>query len=67
MVNIDIEYATDKTSKIHPYRAYARNSKTGKLFLLGSYSTAEKRDLLAIKVLDRKIRYSSKAFKIFVK
>lgn len=49
-----------------PYGAYARNTKTGKSFYLGSYSSIKRRDHLAPKLLAKKLEKPSSEFKRFM-
>lgn len=48
-----------------PYGAYAKNTKTGKTFYLGSYPSVKTRDHLAPKLLAKKLANPSSEFKRF--
>lgn len=61
--NIKIVYDKEKDGFIH---ASVFNSKSGRWFFLGRYSTMEKAKYLGPKMLNKKIAFPSSVFKDFL-
>jgi len=62
---IIIKYRHEGRLQGEPFGAYVQNTSTGKSFYLSSYSSEKKRDLLAPKLLAKKLANPSSEFKRF--